>query len=231
MTLKVIGAGLGRTGTLSLKLALERLGSGPCHHMVEVLANPECGRTWVQAAEGSTDWDALFEGYASTVDYPGCTFWRELVGAYPAAHVILTVRDPVEWFESTQKTIFSEQNLRFILASPMAEFFRQTVLKDFGDRIHDREFVIGAFHRHNAEVRQTVPASRLLVYEVAQGWPPLCDFLGLPVPQEPFPRVNSREDFGARLQHEHANGPGTVLTEADIAKGARAALAALRGTG
>ena len=199
--------------------------------MVEVLANPGCSHTWVQAAEGSKEWDALFAGFASTVDYPGCTFWRELVAAYPAAHVILTQRDPVEWFESTQKTIFAQQNLQFILQSPMAEFFRQTVLKDFGDRIHDREFVIGAYQRHNAEVQRTVPAGRLLVYEVAQGWSPLCKFLGVPVPQESFPRVNTREDFGARRQHEHASRPGAPLTEADIAKGARAALAALQAKG
>src|SRR5437870_2958107 len=107
MALKVIGAGLGRTGTLSLKLALEELGFGPCHHMAEVMLHLESVPLWIQAADGNPDWEAIYKGYAATVDYPGCFFWRELEKFYPDAKIILTVRDPEQWFESTQATIFS----------------------------------------------------------------------------------------------------------------------------
>lgn len=198
MPLDVIGAGLGRTGTLSLKLALEHIGFGPCYHMVEVFSNPARSQDWVKAAEGQLEWEALFEGYAATVDYPGCVFWRELAAHYPSAKVILTVRDPVDWFESTQSTIFSRRNVERIAASPIRTFFEKTVGRDYGGRLHDREFMIEQFVRHNAEVERAIPKDRLLVYEVSQGWEPLCAFLGIPVPDSPFPRANSREEFAAR---------------------------------
>ena len=105
MTLKVIGAGLGRTGTMSLKLALERLGLGPCYHMAELIMNPERTPLWIAAADGKPDWEAVFAGYSSTTDYPACLYWRELAAAYPNAKVILTKRDREKWFESTQATI------------------------------------------------------------------------------------------------------------------------------
>ncbi len=198
MPLEVIGAGMGRTGTFSLKLALEQLGLGPCYHMKEIFAHPEHAPGWVRAADGHHDWDAVFAGYRSTVDYPGCTFWRELVKSNPNAKVLLSVRDPDQWFESTQATIFNPATAASIQRLPLAEFFAKTVWPDIQDRLHDRKFMVETFKRHNAEVVRAVPSDRLLIYEVTQGWPPLCEFLEVPVPQGPFPRENSREDFAAR---------------------------------
>lgn len=199
MTLQVIGAGLGRTGTMSLKLALERLGLGPCYHMAELMMNPERAPLWIAAADGKPDWEAVFAGYSSTTDYPACMYWRELSSAYPKAKFILTKRDKEKWFESTQATIFSEPMSARIRGTPMEPFFQKTVWKDFGARIHDRAFMISYFEKHNAAVEAGVAKKRLLVYDVAQGWEPLCEFLGVPVPDAPFPKVNSREEMQARM--------------------------------
>ncbi|HEU4616409.1 MAG TPA: sulfotransferase [Gammaproteobacteria bacterium] len=198
MPLELIGAGLGRTGTLSLKLALEQLGFGPCYHMVEVFSRPTRTRDWIQAADGELEWETVFEGYVATVDYPGCVFWRELSERYPKAKVLLTVRDPDSWFESTQSTIFSPRNVERLAHSPLREFFDKTVKRDYGDRLHDRAFMTEEFARHNAEVQRSIASERLLVYEVSQGWEPLCAFLGVPVPNAAFPKANTREDFAAR---------------------------------
>jgi hypothetical protein len=205
MPLKIIGAGLGRTGTLSVKIALEQLGFGPCYHMMEVMMHPECIPLWMRAADGNADWESIFKGYAATVDYPGCSFWRELSNTYPDAKVLLTVRDPEQWFESTQATIFSPTAIESIRTTPMAKFMEKTVWRDFGDRIHDREFMVASFKRHNAGVQSAIPKDRLLVYEVAQGWEPLCKFLEVPVPSTPFPRRNSREEMMAMIA-SHTNG-------------------------
>ena len=205
MSLKLIGAGYGRTGTLSLKLALERIGYGPCHHMTEVLLAPETIGLWMRAAAGEPLWDDVYKGFASTVDFPGCTFWRQLSEFYPQARVLLSVRDPEKWFESTQATIFSEQAIARLSATPMAAFMDKVAWGVFSrERIHDRDFMIDAFNRHNAEVERTIPRERLLVYDVAQGWEPLCKFLDVPVPDTPFPRTNSREEMAA-LMASHAN--------------------------
>jgi hypothetical protein len=198
MPLQVIGAGLGRTGTVSLKLALEQLGFGPCYHMTELLMHPDHAPGWVRAADGQPDWESIFCGYAATVDYPGCTFWRELAQLYPSAKVLLSVRDPDQWFESTQATIFNDESSATLNASPLREFFEKTVWRDIGDRVHDRAFMVELFQRHNCEVERTIPRERLLVCNVAQGWGPLCDFLGVPIPDKPFPRTNSRADFAQR---------------------------------
>ncbi len=207
MGLKLIGAGLGRTGTSSLKLALEQLGFGPCYHMTEVLMDPWRGDSWVRAADGKPDWTRIFEGYSSTVDYPGCTFWRELIKFYPSANVLLSVRDPGEWFDSTQQTIFSDEHNKPFAQSSLREFFEKTVFGTFDDRIHDRDFMTGAFERHNDEVRRLVPSDRLLVFEATHGWTPLCKFLGVPIPDSPYPRVNTREER-AQIQASRAAAPG-----------------------
>jgi Sulfotransferase domain len=202
MPLRVIGTGLGRTGTMSLKIALEQLGLGPCYHMAEVMLDPlERAPGWIRAADGDPDWESVFAGFASTVDYPGCRFWRELTAEYPAAKVVHTVRDPDAWFESTQATIFSLRMRHRMDSMPpeLQEFFDKTVRQDFGDLIGDRDFMTAAFRKHNADVERAIPAERLLVYEVAQGWQPLCDFLGVEVPDRPFPRVNSREEISAMM--------------------------------
>lgn len=203
MSLRIVGAGLGRTGTLTLKTALEQLGLGPCYHMREVIDDPSRAPLWVEAAKGRADWERIFAGYSATVDYPGCTFWRELADLYPEAKVLLSVRDPDRWFESTQATIFSDAWNQKCMNSPMAQFFELTVYRDFGDRIHDRVFMTDYFRRHVADVERTIPKERLLVYEAREGWDPLCAFLDIPVPDEPFPHVNSREEMLAG----HPDGP------------------------
>jgi hypothetical protein len=199
MTLSVIGAGFGRTGTLSLKFALEQLGLGPCYHMMEVFKNPDAPRQWLDAAEGRpVDWETVFDGYGATVDWPSASFYRTLADVYPKAKVILTLRDPNAWFDSTQATIFAHD----FGASPNKIWGRMAtrVVADlFDNRMHDREHVISVYERHNAEVRRVIAPERLLVYEVADGWAPLCDFLGVPAPEGDLPRVNSREEFAARF--------------------------------
>jgi hypothetical protein len=223
MALDVVGVGLGRTGTLSLKVALEMLGFKPCYHMVEVWANPASIGDWLEAANGRPDWQKIFDGFSATVDYPGCHFWRELTAAYPKAKVVLTVRDPEGWFESTQATIFSPQLRDRVGVSPAAEFLQKTVWDAFGSRIDDRDHMIAMFERHSAEVRRAIPSDRLLVLEVAQGWEPLCEFLGVPVPNKPFPRLNSRDELGAALAATRAKG-----AEQDLIANAKAYVAQLR---
>jgi Sulfotransferase domain len=228
MPLKLIGAGLGRTGTVSLKLALEQLGLGPCYHMTELFMHAGHAPHWVRAADGHPDWEGIFDGYGSTVDYPGCTFWRELSQFYPMAQVLLSVRDADQWFESTQATIFNEATTATLKGSPLEEFFHKTVWRHFLDRIHDRDFMVEAFQRHNAEVERTIPRDRLLVYTVTQGWEPLCEFLGVPIPDAPFPRANSREDYAQR--HAAARQEGRdAPTVAELRDPIREDLSRMRG--
>jgi hypothetical protein len=199
MTLKVIGAGFGRTGTLSLKLALEQLGFGPCYHMVEVIKNPQAVGWWLDAANGKPDWDKIFSGYNACVDWPAATFYDALADFHPEAKVILTERDPEDWFRSTQATIFPNATPPDT-DIPFDQLFRKVIGRLFDQRMRDHDHVIEVFKAHNAEVRRRVPPDRLLVYEVAQGWEPLCRFLGVPVPTTPMPQTNSTEDF--RKFHE-----------------------------
>ncbi len=201
MTLQVIGAGLGRTGTLSLKAALERLGLGPCYHMTRIFEHLDHGPMWQQFAAGARgDWDSLLGDFNSAVDWPASYFWRELAAFYPKAKLILTVRDADRWFASIDSTLF-----RFMRAPVMPEdeaARRQIVMardivqhRSFGDRIDDRAHVIDVYQRHNRTVQQSLPSERLLTYDVAQGWEPLCAFLGVPVPDEPFPRINAQQEL------------------------------------
>ena len=205
MALKIVGTGLGRTGTKSLQSALNMLGFGPCHHMVEVFAHPESAGLWIEAAKGRPDWEAIFADYRSVVDYPGAQFWRQLVAYYPDAKVLHTVRDPDEWFDSTQATIFSPESPAS-RRGPMSEFF-QIILGSFGEHLHDRAFMTDYFRNHTKAVVNTVPAGRLLVYEASQGWEPLCRFLGVPLPGEAFPAQNSRAEFIARLRGAAPSAP------------------------
>jgi hypothetical protein len=198
MPLNIVGSGLGRSGTMSMKLALEQLGFGPCHHMIEVFAHPESVPLWVAAAEGKPDWDEIFKDYASMVDYPGCRYWRQLAEHYPDAKVLHTVRDPDAWFDSTQATIFAPGTMAMNAPPPMKQFFG-FITTDFGDRIHDRGFMTDYFRRHSAEVEATIPKERLMVFQAGEGWDRLCAFLGVAVPDAPFPKVNTREDFAARV--------------------------------
>lgn len=217
MALKVIGAGLGRTGTLSLKLALEHLGLGPCYHMSEMLAQIRAHLPlWMEAAKGKPQWDAIFAGYQSSTDYPGCMFWRELAAHYPDAKIILTTRDADKWFDSVSATIYSEPHRARFEGNPlMKEFFELTVFGDLGDRLGDRARMLEYFNAWNQAVIDEVPAGRLLVYAPGDGWEPLCRFLGVPVPEAPYPRVNSREEMTERTGglDEHAGPPPPEVLE------------------
>jgi hypothetical protein len=196
MALKVIGAGLGRTGTLSLKLALKHLGLGPCYHMTEIMsAGRERLPLWLQVVRGAPDWDAIFEGFASTVDYPTCTYWRELAERYPQAKVILSTRAAEGWFDSVHRTIFSPEHIEKIGQGPVSEFMQGAVVGAFADHINDRDFMVDYFHRWEDDVIASLPPERLLVHQLGEGWEPICTFLGVPVPTEPYPRVNTSEDM------------------------------------
>lgn len=205
MTVELIGAGFGRTGTSSIRMALERIGAGPCHHMSEVFANPGQIATWHTAARGeAVDWPAFLSGYRSLIDWPSSYFWRDLMRAFPEAKVLLTVRDPEAWWESFSQTILTMLDVASFpdpaLAGWPAMVDAIVTQGTFGGRPGDRDHVIAVFERHIAEVKAEVPADRLLVYEARQGWQPLCDFMGVPVPDEAFPRVNDTAEFKARAQ-------------------------------
>lgn len=200
MALQVIGAGLGRTGTMSLKIALEQLGLGPCYHMVECFPKgPAHWQKWVDAANGKPDWDAIFDGFHATVDFPSCSSYQALAAHYPDAKVVLTVRDPERWFESTQETIFSPHWIEYLRNVEAGKFIQSTVNAYLQDRMHDKEHLVQRFREHSEEVRDTIPASRLLVFEVKEGWKPLCEFLGRPQPAGDFPFVNDEEAIKAVL--------------------------------
>lgn len=203
--LSVIGAGLPRTGTTSLKAALERLGFGPCHHMFELLQHPEQASRWHPVLTGRPPvWEQIFHGYRSAVDIPGAIYWRELADAYPDAKIILTVRDPTRWHASVQNALALTGGtntddvpvpLRAMpagfpinLARAMKKLFGQEW--ELGQQI-DEPSAVEIFRRHVAEVQDALPPHRLLVFQASQGWAPLCEFLGASTPtDEPFPHLN-----------------------------------------
>lgn len=204
MVLQVISAGVGRTGTFSMKSALEQLGFGPCHHMEEVDARDAVQvEKWQKAADGHGDWAANYAGYKSAVDWPTAAFWRELSGAYSTARFLLTVREPESWYKSFSETIYP-----LIEAAPRAPDDLKAFLRMVSAVVHKTGFripstkddVIAAFNHHNETVKRTIPADRLLVFDVRQGWQPLCDFLGVAVPDTPFPKTNNKDDFWASAQ-------------------------------
>ncbi|HZE32702.1 MAG TPA: sulfotransferase, partial [Actinoallomurus sp.] len=207
--LDVIGVGFGRTGTLSLKSALERVGFGPCHHMVELIDNVDQISLWKRLTDGETpDWDAVYRGYRSTADWPGARFWRQITDHFPQAKVILTVRDPQRWYESAAQSIYLAVSGP-APADPLAAGMRQVVEGmvwngEFDGRFEDMDHAIEVFNEHNEAVRREISPDRLLVFEVAQGWEPLCAFLGVPVPDEPFPRTNDRQEFADRVRQRQA---------------------------
>lgn len=197
--LEVIGAGWGRTGTASLKLALEQLGLAPCYHMLEVIANPAFVPLWMDVAAGQPDWDAIFAGYRATVDFPACLHWRALAARWPQAKILLSVRPSDAWFESTQETIFSPRIAEASRGTPFGQMIEAVLHRPLGGRMDDRAGLVEAYERHNADVIAEVPPGRLLVFDVKEGWAPLCRFLGKPVPDTPFPRVNARDEFAALI--------------------------------
>jgi hypothetical protein len=196
VTIRVVGAGLGRTGTTSLKAALEQLLAGPCHHMFEVAMNPDQVPRWAAAARGeAVDWDDLLAGYEAVVDWPGVAFWRELIDQYPDALVLLSVRDPESWYQSASSTIFRIHDMEAREENPFTDFVLTLFENRFTTDLDDQDAVLARFEAHYAAVRATVPAERLLEWSPADGWAPICERLGLPVPAEPFPRLNTREDW------------------------------------
>eukprot|EP00438_Fugacium_kawagutii_P028622 Skav212753 [mRNA] locus=scaffold2545:132896:133816:- [translate_table: standard] len=224
--LQVIGAGFGRTGTNSVKLALEKLLDGPCYlavephrhqgyHMFECCKRPDFQK-WIDAYDGKPDFKAIFthpdgdKFYKATVDYPACGMYKELMQAYPKAKVLLTVRDPEKWYDSVINTIWSwrcaEQNWSARIfeggrkCQECAQAFHKATMLP-GIKRTDREGSIRSFNAWVEKVKSTVPPDRLLVFDVKEGWEPLCKFLNKPVPDEPFPNVNDKEEINKMMMN------------------------------
>jgi hypothetical protein len=208
MALKVIGAGFGRTGTLSLKVALEKLGFGPCHHMKEVILNGEQTDYFYRASIGETvDWDAVFNNYQSTVDWPSVTYYKELAEKYPNAKVILGIRDASAWYDSARSTIYQVPTnfpkwIRMIFPRSdrlMIMMHNSVFGPTFSNRFEDKEFAMDVFNKHIEAVKENIPEDRLLIHNAKDGWEPLCRFLDVPVPSESYPWVNDSIEFKRRI--------------------------------
>lgn len=199
--LAIVGAGFGRTGTTSLRSALDALGHGPCYHMSEVFKHPAHIDVWNDAGDGKpVDWDVLFDGYRAAIDYPAAHFWTELMTYYPDSKVILTVRDTDAWYESINQTMFQmigvdRGNVPEVALKQRAMARKLVVDQYLKGNATDPDHVKATFEASNQRVIETVPADRLLVFEVAQGWKPLCEFLGCDIPGEAFPHLNTTADF------------------------------------
>jgi hypothetical protein len=206
--MKLIGAGYGRAGTMSLKGALETLGVGPCLHMIDLIRDPSLPERWMPTVTGEPiDWTAVFDGFESTVDWPGCAYYQELMDAFPDAKVLLNVRDFEGWHRSMLNTVYATRKAK-MTGQPMYEgtepevspatwqVIGKTVWSDFDfDRFEDPDYARPVWEAHHDEVRAHVPAERLLEYRLGEGWEPLADFLGVPVPDEPFPHHNDSGFF------------------------------------
>ncbi len=216
MSIQIIGTGQGRTGTNSLKLALEQIDFGKCYHMAELFQHPDDLAYFETAEKGeAVDWDKLFEGYHSAVDYPVVRYYKQLIAKYPDAKVIHTTRDAESWYNSAVKTILWASKpsfgrivnltvrLPFSAALrkkfPILKFNGRLVDNVYGKNIHDKKTVIEKFNRFNEEVLDTVPKERMLIYDVKEGWEPLCSFLNVPVPATPFPKTNNMDEFIQRV--------------------------------
>ncbi|MEP3051830.1 MAG: sulfotransferase family protein [Erythrobacter sp.] len=209
MTLEVIGAGFGRTGTASMKAALEILGYDKTHHMFEVMTSKDQLRLWHDVATGKPpQWEQIFDGFPAAVDFPSASYWRELAAHYPQAKVILTTRSSASWWKSARATIIEigrtapRWATRFIPPVRMnKEMVDGTVWnRMFDGRQFEEEHARAVFDAHNEAVQAELPPERLLVFEVKQGWEPLCAFLGKPVPDRPFPHVNDSAQFQSLIR-------------------------------
>jgi hypothetical protein len=206
MPIQVIGAGLGRTGTLSLNLALEQLLGGRCYRMIELFKHPEHLQVWEQALDGHTpDWETLFAGYRATGDWTAAAFFGELADAYPDAIVLLSVRDADDWWRSFRDTMLESLQSEVDPADPWERALapaRQLTIRLLADRFTpdwaDEAAAKAAFERHNAAVRAAIPPGRLVEWRPGDGWRPICVALGRPVPPDPFPHFNTTADFRAR---------------------------------
>lgn len=202
MALKVIGAGFGRTGTRSLKEALEIIGFSPCHHMMEVFTHPEQVPFWDRVAKNEPfDWEECFAAYQSSCDWPSCTFYRELADHYPDAKVILSLRDPKAWYRSVASTIMPSMKKPDGSRAALPGVFGPLLI---GERTFSYDFseehMIDVYNRHNEEVQRVIPKDRLLVFEAADGWEKLCPFLGVKIPDVPYPFMNTTEEFNKRRE-------------------------------
>lgn len=218
MSIEVIGAGMGRTGTLSLKHALEQLGYIKTHHMMEVIENPYQLAYWNEMEEKrTTDFDAMLKGYTAMVDFPGALYYKELMQQYPDAKVILTVRDPEKWHKSVSDTIFQVPkgfdkfmmnivgifNPKVKHISRIFDYTTKAIWKNlFKDRFQDKVFAIKVFNDWTEEVKRSVPKEKLLIFEAKDGWKPLCEFLGKPIPDTPYPHVNDTAEFLQRKKNK-----------------------------
>lgn len=206
MALRVVGAGVGRTGTNSLKLAFEHLLGEPCYHMFEVRNHPEHIPMWDAAArDQAVDWDAMMDGYAAAVDWPASGFWPELSRHYPESIVVLSRRDPEAWWKSASETIFPR--ILTAVESDRHEWHQMVMAilsRHFTTDLGNHDACIAAFLKHEEEVRQTIPKERLVVWEPGDGWEPLCTALDLPVPNIDFPKVNSTDEFKAMIAASEA---------------------------
>jgi len=199
--LKVVGASFGRTGTSSARMALETLGFGPCHYMRELFTDDSHARDWLRVTEGrGPAWDRLLGRFTSTIAWPAAFYWRELADAFPNAKVLLIVRDPESWYTSMTQTLYRTRP-----ADPGANARDQVIERlvwqgTFGGRFEDRDLALAVYRAHLAEVRDTVPADRLIELDVALGWEPLCAALGVDVPDEPFPVANTSTEYLHRAE-------------------------------
>ena len=200
MGLQVVGAGVGRTGTNSLKVALEQLLGQPCHHMHEMFDDPGQIPAWTAAIDGEpTDWNALTAGYAALVDWPGASFWPELTAANPDALVLLSVRSPESWYTSASNTIFGVFDNAPPEMRPWFEKMRSLMGERFCVDFDDPTAMMDAFVAHNDAVRAAIPSERLLEWTASDGWGPICERLGVDVPDEEFPRTNDTNSWRAGL--------------------------------
>jgi hypothetical protein len=197
MSVKAIGAGFGRTGTDSLREALTILGFGPCHHMFEVNAHEEQRRLWRALAQGAApDWDRLLAGYNACVDWPSAFYWRELMAHFPDAKVISTYRSSQSWWDSFEKTLLAFHNQNVDPESLGATLIARQV---FGGRTIDRSHAIACYETNVKSVKEAVPADRLLVHNLGEGWDSLCAHLGVPIPTKPYPNRNSAAELKAKF--------------------------------
>ena len=212
MSLKVVGAGFGRTGTLSLKIALERIGFGPCYHMMEVFPRPDHVARWHRLAfEQSMDWDEIFRGFHATVDWPAARWWREIAAHFPEAKVLLSVRDPEAWYKSVTDTIYQPMKSPAPDGAPelvrlQSEMARKAILSEtFDNRFEDKAHAIEVFKKHNQEVRDAIDPARLLVFDVREGWGPLCRFLEVPDSRRALPAPQRHRDVSGNDANERVD--------------------------
>ena len=206
--LKLLGAGFPRTGTMSTKAALEQLGLGSCYHFITQFERPQDADVWLAAAEGrDVDWQALFADFGCAVDWPQSAFYKRLMEVYPDAKVLLNVRDAEAWYTSISTTVYPAS--RSGLSAPAGTMLNTAARAIdglgwqgiFHGRFEEKEYALSIFEQWNREVQEYVPADRLLVWSVKEGWEPLCHFLGLPVPDAPFPHLNDAETFQQRFMN------------------------------